>query len=684
MLKRILKTIKYTSLLVFVIVSLLSVKAAFFIYQENRLDEHLANNQFAAVQTLINNGTRYRDLNRNGRMDDYENPKLATDTRVEDLLQQMTIAEKVGLMFHSITDIGPGGSLTEPPEITDSAFINAFYSVAMRGNILHSLIIRHINHYNVVNSVPAKEMVRWHNEVQRLAEKTRLGIPVTFSTDPRHSFRDSPAATSLKSVNMSLWPDALGLAALDDVSVTEQFARIANREYRALGFRTALHPMADLATEPRWGRNVGTFGEDAELSSRHIKAYIRGFQGEHINQDSVLCVTKHYPGGGAQEDGHESHFSHGRNHAYPGDNFDYLLKPFEAAFTAGTAQVMTAYGVPIGQTDENVAVSFNRWILTDLLRKRYGFDGVVLADWAVITPKGAWRDIGLSPARAWGVEHLTIEQRFSKALAAGIDQFGGESYPEPLVKMVQLDKIQEERIDASARRILRDKFRLGLFDNPYIKASDLDKHLQRKDSIEAGKKAQRESQVLLVNRYNDQAQPTLPLQSGIRIYVEGISKEVAAGYGQVVDTVQEADMVILRMMAPARAPRLRASIQDSMFELFFRQGDLDFKAEELERLQAIMQTKPTVISMYLDRPAVIPELAQQASGLVANFGVTDDAVMDVIFGKATPRGRLPFELPSSMDAVRDQMEDVPYDSRAPLFTFGFGLTYETDPSVVVN
>jgi beta-glucosidase len=674
--KRILKIVKYFSLSLLLVVTILCANTAFYIYQESRLDHRIADNQFEAVQSLVSNGIRYRDLNRNGRMDNYENPELPTDSRVDDLLNQMSTAEKVGLMFHTITDIGPGGSLSEPPEISDSPVINAFYSVAMRGNILRSLVVRHINHYNVINSIPAKDMIRWHNRVQRKAEQTRLGIPVTFSTDPRHSFRDAPAATSLASVNMSQWPDALGLAALDNVEVTEQFARIANQEYRALGFRIALHPMADLATEPRWGRNVGTFGEDAELSSRHIRAYIRGFQGEQINHNSVLSVTKHYPGGGAQDDGHESHFSHGRNHAYPGNNFEYLLKPFEAAFEAGTAQIMTAYGVPVGQTDEEVAVSFNRWILTDLLRERYGFDGVVLADWQVITPKGAWHDIGFIPARAWGVEHLSIEDRFAKALEAGVDQFGGESHPEPLVRLVEQGKVKEQRIDASARRILRDKFRLGLFDNPYIYSADLDQHLQLSDSIEAGKKAQRESQVLLLNRDTPKAIPILPLQLGTRIYVEGVPKAVAAQYGEVVNTVDEADVAILRIKAPARAPQLRSSIQDSMFELFFRQGDLDFNSEELLRLQQIMQKKPTVVSMYMDRPAVIPTLAQEASALLANFGVTDDAVMDVLFGKSSPKGRLPFELPSSMTAVREQMEDVPYDSHAPLFEFGFGLSYQ--------
>jgi len=676
--------VKYGLLTFAMLVGLLTASIGYFLYAENKVDARIEGNQLGEVKTLQQGGIHYRDLNKNGRLDAYENPAAEFRTRIENLLSLMTVEEKVGLMFHAVGSVGPNASLTEAPKVSDNPVENWVFKVMMHGNLPRSLIVRHINHFNLINSLPAEDMIRWHNAAQKAAARTRLGIPISFSTDPRHSFRDAPGATSIVSVNMSQWPDALGFAALDDVEVTKQFGRIANLEYRALGLRTALHPMADLATDPRWGRNIGTFGEDADLSSRHIYAYIKGFQGEQIDRTSVLAVTKHFPGGGAVKDGHEPHFHHGRHQGYPGNNFDYLLKPFKAAFAAGSAQIMTSYGIPTGQTDEEVAMSFNRWILTDLLRDNLGFEGVALADWNVVTPLGAWRYIGYKPARSWGVETLSVKQRFAKALHAGIDQFGGEIYPEPLIEMVVAGQISEDRIDQSARRILLDKFRLGLFDDPYLLTEGLEEKLQVAENIALGRRAQRQSQVLLKNNTTTDNSPILPLAQGIKVYVEGFKSELLADYAQQVDSPEAADVAILNMKAPAGKPQLRASIQDTLFEQFFRQGNLDFEVEVQDHIRGIMEKVPTVVTMYLDRPAVIPHIAKEAAGLLVNFGGTDDAILDVLFGDASPKGRLPFEMPSSMAAVLEQYEDTPYDSKDPLFPFGFGLEYQSMDEVVRN
>ena len=182
-----------------------------------------------------------------------------------------------------------------------------------------------------------------------------------------------------------------------------------------MGIRVALHPQIDLATEPRWARISGTFGEDAELTAALAVAYIEGFQGPQLGPNSVACMTKHFPGGGPQNEGLDPHFEFQRGQVYPGNNFDYHLIPFEAAIAAGTASIMPYYGVPVDQTDENVAMSFNKAIITGLLREKYGYDGVVCTDWGLITGvqigetctgrpgRGAWsisaRPVGC--ARRW-------------------------------------------------------------------------------------------------------------------------------------------------------------------------------------------------------------------------------------------------------------------------------------------
>ncbi|GAB4124495.1 MAG: glycoside hydrolase family 3 N-terminal domain-containing protein [Roseiflexaceae bacterium] len=593
----------------------------------------------------------YRDLNKNGRMDPYEDPSRPIEERVEDLLGQMTLAEKAGLMFHNIAGVNPDGTLNPAPQGFSREPISSLVTE------------KFLNHFNV-HALPVPRMAAtWYNRLQELAESTRLGIPVTISSDPRHSFSHNPL-TSFQAVAFSQWPEPLGFGAIDDPAITEQFADMARQEYVAVGIRVALHPMADLATEPRWGRMNGTFGEDAERAAVHTAAYIRGFQGQQLGPQSVACMTKHFPGGGPQKDGEDPHFDYGREQVYPGNAFKTHLIPFEAAFAAGTAQIMPYYGMPVETEYEEVGFSFNKQIITKLLREHYGFDGVVCTDWGLITDGNIGGKI--MPARAWGVEHLSREDRVLKALEAGVDQFGGESCADLIISLVEGGRMSEERINQSVRRILRDKFRLGLFDNPYVDVDAAEQIVGRADFRAAGDLAQRRSIVLLKNGV---AAPVLPLQGRPKVYAERVNAEVLAEYAEPVSDLEAADLAILRLNTPYE-PR------DKYFlEALFHAGDLDFKSPEKERILGILSTKPTIVVIYLDRAAVIPEIAEQSAALLADFGASDAAVLDIIFGRFAPTGKLPFELPSSMEAVRAQAPDLPGDSENPLFRFGDGLSY---------
>jgi beta-glucosidase len=598
---------------------------------------------------LTQDGITFRDLNRNGRLDPYEDPRRPIEERVEDLLQQMTLEEKAGMMFHTMIGINRDGTIVEKmglfplPPTTDM------------------IARRLMNHFNIFQGAEPRPMAEWHNRIQKLAERTRLGIPVTISSDPRHAFTQNPLA-SMTAGSFSQFPEPTGLAAARDVDLVRQFADIARQEYLAVGIRLALHPMADLATEPRWARCNGTFGEDADLAAQMTAAYIRGFQGEVLGRDSVACMTKHFPGGGPQKDGEDAHFTYGREQIYPGDNFDYHLKPFEAAFQAGTAQIMPYYGMPVDTPYEEVGFGFNKDVITDLLRGKYGFDGVVCTDWSLLT---SLRILGrnVMPARAWGVETLSMAERALKVLEAGVDQFGGEACPEVIVQLVREGKVSRERIDRSVRRLLRDKFRLGLFDDPYLDVDAAEKIVGQAEFRKVGDLAQRKSIVLLKNE-----KQILPLKNGLKIYVENIKPEAISPYAQIVDDVTQAEAAILRLNAPYEKRK-------GMLESYFHAGELDFKEPEKTRILNILNQVPTVVDIYLERPAVIPEIAEKSAALLANFGASDDAVLDVIFGKFEPQGKLPFELASSMEAVREQKADVPYDSENPLFPFGHGLCY---------
>ncbi len=604
--------------------------------------------------TLIrsDDGVPYRDLNKNGKLDIYEDPRQNIDARVEDLLSQMTIDEKAGTLFINGSIVNEDGSI-EPPTTPPISGPNL---VAKDQMDAHKM-----THFNLWDIPGVKALSIWSNRIQQYAEETRLGIPVTIASDPRHHF--SRAIYEIAAEDYSQWCQPLGFAAIGDEDLVRKFAEIARLEYLASGIRVALHPQVDLATEPRWPRISGTFGEDAQLSSRMAEAYIKGFQGEEIGSSSVACMTKHFPGGGPQCEGLDPHFDFQKGQVYPGNNFDYHLIPFEAAIKANTAAIMPYYGVPTDQTEENVAMSYNKAIITGLLREKYHYDGIICTDWGLVTdmvtPAFIWS------ARAWGVENLSYVERVEKLLKAGVDQFGGENCPEYIVALVKSRKISEERVDESVRRVLRLKFQLGLFDNPFINPAVSSKVFGHSALISSGLASQSRAMTLLKNE-----DEVLPLDSMHKIYIQNLEADVAKEYAEIVQTPEDADMAIVRLNTPWYPVET-----DIPMAKGFHHGDLDFKEKEKEEILTLLRTVPTIVVIELDRPAVIPEINADAKALLADFGASDEAVLDVIFGKRKPEGRLPFELPSSMKAVREQRSDVPYDSNDPLYPFGFGLEY---------
>ena len=213
---------------------------------------------------------------------------------------------------------------------------------------------------------------------------------------------------------------------------------------------------------------------------------------------------------------------------------------------------------------------------------------------------------------------------------------------------------------------MRQKFQLGLFDNPYVDVEKMSQIVGKPEFRAAGKASQRRSMTLLKNGDN-----MLPLKGKPKIYVKNLADSIAMKYGTLVDDPKDADLAILRIQTPWYPVDTK-----NFFAKDFHHGDLDFKGEAKQEILQLLKTVPTIVDIYLDRPAVIPEISTHAKALIANYGASDAAVLDVIFGKTHPEGKLPFELPSSMEAVREQLTDVPYDSKDPLYSFGFGLSYE--------
>jgi beta-glucosidase len=503
---------------------------------------------------------------------------------------------------------------------------------------------------------------------QFVEDSTRLGIPITIASDPRNHFTKN--VFSMSAASFSQWCEPLGLAAIGDENVTRQFANDARQEYLAVGIREALHPQIGPATEPRWPRIAGSFGEDANLSAKMTTAYIEGFQMDKLGAQSVATMTKHFPGGGPQFEGLDPHFPFQKGQVYPGNNFDYHLIPFKAAIAANTAAMMPYYGVPMDSGHEHVGFSYNKAIITGLLRNQLHYDGVVCTDWGLVSDTHMGKVVW--PARAWGVENLSVPERVEKIINAGVDQFGGENIPGVVVQLVTEGKLSEKRIDSSIIRLLRVKFALGLFDDPYIDASKATQIVGKPEFVQAGELSQRKAMTLLKNStLEGQQNKILPLKiNSLKIFVKNIDSAVAAKYGSVVGIPAEADIAIIRLNTPWYPVDT-----DIPMAKGFHHGDLDFKEPQKDSILQILKAVPTIVDIYLDRPAVIPEISLNAKGLLADFGASDEAVLDVIFGKFKPQGHLPIELPSSMEAVHNQKEDVPYDSKNPLYPFGFGLSY---------
>lgn len=610
-------------------------------------------------------GLRFRDANGNGVLDPFEDWRLPDAQRVDNLVSQMTVAEKVGTMMHS-TLPGLGGELGRA----------ASYDLASLAQLIGE---KHVTSFISRLTLDPAALAEQNNATQEVAEGSRLGIPLTISTDPRNHFQYVLGAAE-SGTGTTQWPELLGFAALRDSARVRQFGDVARREYRATGIHMALSPQVDLATEPRWGRNTGSFGSDPQMASVLGGAYVAGFQGGPggLMPDGVLTVVKHWVGYGAQPDGFDAHNYYGR-FARPGPALPLHIEAFEGALAARTAGVMPAYpilvdtqldGVPL----DAVSPGFSRQLLQGLLRDKLHYDGIILSDWAITrdcnercrAPTPAEPQGIADIATSWGVMDLSVRERYIKGVQAGLDQFGGTDDVEPLMAAVEAGEITQARLDESVRRVLIPKFRLGLFEDPYVDPAKAAALVGTPADIALAGEVQRASQVLLKNDRS-----ALPFPAGSKVWLFGMSPEAATAAGlTVVDDPAKADFAIVRSETPSEMlhPQYFFGSRYKEGRLDFRQGDPAFDA-----LRAASVRVPTVLSIFLDRPAILTEVQDQAAVILANFGASDAAVLDIILGRAVARGTLPFELPRSMAAVEAQNPGVPDDTMDPLYKAGAGI-----------
>lgn len=468
----------------------------------------------SGVQILTKGGYAFKDLNRNGKVDIYEDWRKPVQQRAEDLASQMTIEQIAGLMLYSAHQAVPTEEISE-----------AQMKFLTEDNLRHVLVTR----------VGSPEIAaKWSNNVQAYVEGIGLGIPANNSSDPRHSAGENVEYYVGSNGDISYWPSSLGIAATFDPAVMEQFGKIASEEYRALGIATALSPQIDIATEPRWSRFNGTFGEDPDLSTDMARAYVDGFQTSEGDAEidggwgfhSVNAMIKHWPGGGAGEAGRDAHYSFGKYAVFPGGRLADHMQPFtEGAFklngkTGMATAVMPYYTISTDidkKNGENVGNAFSDYLINDVLRGEYGFEGVVCTDWGVTKDNRAVNSFGTT---SWGVEHLTVAERHYKLIKAGVDMFGGNNDKGPVLEAYEMgvNEMGEEwmraRMEKTAVRLLLNVFRLGLFENPYLDVEATKAKVGNPDFMKAGYEAQLRSIVMLKNKGG-----VLPLAEKAKVYV---------------------------------------------------------------------------------------------------------------------------------------------------------------------
>ncbi|MFC0561015.1 glycoside hydrolase family 3 protein [Halalkalibacter alkalisediminis] len=627
-------------------------------------------------------GLKFRDANGNRELDPYEDWRRPVDERVDDLVSRMNLEEKAGLML-----INTHTPIANPE---DGKYVEEH----------DRLIVQNQMRYVIFRQTPTLDVIaKYTNQLQSLAEKSRLGIPVVVTSNPRNHASTDYTNIAASEGQHSFWPGPLGFAAAGDTDAIKEFSEIAKEEWRAAGIRKVYGYTADIATDPLWARIEDTFGEDPEVASDMIYNVIKGFQGDELGPDSVAITVKHFPGGGARDKGLDPHFVEGRFNPYPteGSMLKYHIPPFEAAIEANVSSIMPYYAYPSNdsadqglpwysedQQFEEVGFALNKAILEDFLRGQLGFKGYVNSD------------TGAVGRNAWGAEDLTPVEKMAKAVNAGTDIISGSSDPTLIIDAVEQGLLTEEKVDQSVSRLLREMMQLGLFEDPYVDPQHALDVVANPEVQELADEAHLKSVVLLRNDQN-----VLPLKDAkmknAKLYVELFPGGTdGANTKGLIEKIQKHDpsISITDHLEEATHAYIYVKPVQSNWD---NNPRITIGPEtgiaNVDRMIEIQKTVPTITAVNMTNPWVLDQIEPNAAAFIATFGTKDEAIVDVIRGTFNPTGKLPFALPASMEAVDNGIGDIP--SFAPeadpsyayvnpsgdAYAYGFGLSYHQGKAI---
>ncbi|GAB3904832.1 glycoside hydrolase family 3 N-terminal domain-containing protein [Larkinella knui] len=643
--------------------------------------------QVRTAKLLEIGGLKFKDLNRNGQLDRYEDWRLSAEERSNDLLAKMSVEQKVGFMLISTTRLKNDWSFDTPktkePITSDFneedlvAGMNMFTRKPLPAPIMNAagttkaVTQFHLRHFILRANVSARMTAEWANKLQALCESDGLGIPAIVASNPRNHITNAPAiGTSVGKTVFSTWPGELGLSAMRDLKLVREFADIARQEWAAVGLRKGYMYMADLATEPRWQRVDGTFGENADWTAQMMTQVILGFQGPQLGPTSVALTTKHFPGGGAGKGGQDPHFEWGKQEVFPGGMLENNLIPFKAAIAAGTSAIMPYYSLPVGTKYPPIAYAYNRAVLHDLLRTQLGFKGIINSD------------TGPIEMMPWGAEDLSINERYKRTLEAGVNLYSGTADPANLLETVRSGMVAMKLVDDSVLRLLMEKFALGLFENPYVDEAAAERLVGNAKFQARADLALRKSIVLLRNETK-----TVPLRAKTKVYFESYQKRNGATGPGDVFTGGDASYPVEFVKTPEEADVVLVWIKPAPKSLFGSDGSplylsLSKNGVDVAYINQLTAKKPTILAVNYSNPWVIDEIYNPSTmghfkAVLATFGTTPDALLDIVTGKFKATGKMPFTTPVSEAAAQNQKEDVPGDREGAhyaLFNYNEGIS----------
>lgn len=671
-------------------------------------------------------GLKFKDLNGDGVLNPYEDWRLPASERAKDLISRMNNREKAGMFI--LTDKPMGISVEEGEATSHNGVISEVdkdHEVPIpkheypTSTLLNDFQLRHLI---VRENATPEEMTTYTNTIQEIAEESRLGIPVAIISNSKNENEDVTfnAAQSIR--EFTTFPGTLGLAAMDDSDLMAKFATIGHEEFLANNIRKGYMYMVDTATDPRWFRTSGTFGEHPDAISDIADVLIPAFQGDQLNEESIAMTIKHFPGGGARENGFDPHYAEGKFNVYPteGSLEKYHLPPFKAAINHNPASIMPYYAIPSEDKsatpqapfdrgfDEDVAFAYNKQFIQELLREELGFKGYVNSD------------TGVLDSMAWGVEELSQTQRAAKIIEAGTNVVSGTTNVDAFQEVIESGMVEEERVNQLIGQILEELFNLGLFENPYRDVEEAKAVTNTPEKQAIAYEAHQKSVVLLKNENN-----VLPLTadklSGKKVYVELFTKLYSekemetrrrVGNTQNTDEINAELPNLVREAFPEIdlvedyndadiAILFVEPISGSYFEATPTYLDLQIHSEtnvDVDRIQAIQAAvDQTIINVNFDLPFILENIEPLADGLTASFNTFLQAVLDVILGNYKPTGKLPLTLPKNDAAIevdengicvspndvpgydKELYMDRPYtyeDKQGNKYAYGFGLSYQ--------